>query len=132
MTEESIDQKLWRWKQISDQVSELKAEETRLRMEIFGAMFQEPAEGTNTVDLPKGWKLKATHKINRNIDEAALPSILEELGEGMGDRLVRYKPELNVSEYRKLTDEQRHTLDQALVVKPGTPTLELVPPREEK
>lgn len=127
-----FEQRLWEWKQTADHLRALKDKEAKLRAQLFGFFFTEPTEGTNTIDLARGWKLKGIHKINRNIDEAALPATLEELGEGMEEKLITYKPQLNMREYKKLTDEQRQTLDHALIVKPGAPTLEIVPPKKDE
>ena len=100
-------------------------------MEIFNSVFTEPKEGVNRVDIANGWKLKADYKYYRNIDEAALPAILKQLPEGSADRLVKYKPELKVRDYKALTEEQRKIFDEALVIKPGTPSLSIESPKQK-
>jgi len=111
VSDESLDQKLWEWKLLSDELKEKKAQEAKLRQELFAAFFSEPVEGTNTVDLPAGWQLKAKYTFNRNVDESALPAIMEELGYEVADDLVKFKPELKLKEYRQLNDEQRGQRD---------------------
>lgn len=125
---------LARWYQVKEQVKALATEETLLRQRIFKAKFTAPDEGVNTVPLDDGTGavLKGTHVIGRTIDEAALtvlgPKLLQ-AGIPVVD-LVKRKPELVVSAYRKLTDEQRNLFDQALTIKPGMPQLEITIPKK--
>jgi hypothetical protein len=123
--------KLTLWQQTKAQVEQLTATERRLREELFGAAFPAPIEGTNNAELPEGWKLKGVLKINRTIDEAALPAVKEAV-RGMNfnpDPLVKYKPELVLKDYKALPENVRHVFDAALTIKPGLPTIELVPPK---
>lgn len=126
--------KLTLWQQTKAQAEQLVATEKRLREELFSVAFPAPVEGTNNVDLPEGWKLKGVLKINRTLDEAALPAVMDAV-RGMNfnsDRLVRYKPELALKDYKALPENVRHVFDAALTIKPGLPTIELVPPKEKK
>jgi hypothetical protein len=45
------------------------------------------------------------------------------------EKLVKWKPEVSIKEYRLLTDEQRLLFDQVLVIKPGMPGLDIVIPK---
>lgn len=108
--------------------------EQELRRQVFEHYFKNPREGTNYVELPDGWRLKGIYKLDRKIDEAALPAVKEQLKE-MGvnaDPLVEYKPSLKIKLYRELTAEQMRIFDQALIIKPSSPTIELVKPKEEE
>lgn len=126
--------KLTEWqntKAEADKVKPIIEKEQALRKEVFGLFFPAPTEGTNKFDLPEGWTLKGTYKIDRKVDEQAVPAITEAL-RGMGvnvDLLVAYEPKLKTATYKELTAEQRVVFDQALTIKPGSPTLELVPPK---
>lgn len=105
--------------------------EQALRKEVFALFFPAPVEGTNKFDLLEGWELKGTYKIDRKVDEAAVPAVTEALRE-MGvnaDLLISYEPKLKTATYRELTAEQRVVFDQALTIKPGSPTLELIAPK---
>lgn len=136
MTEEQI--KLleeWRLaKAEADAVKPIIAKEQELRKQVFAAFYPDPKEGTNTLNLAEGWKLKGVYKLDRKIDEAALPAVTEQLRE-MGvnaDTLVKWTPSLKTATYKELTAEQRAVFDQALIIKPGLPTIELVaPPAKE-
>ena len=136
MTEEQM--KLleeWRLaKAEADAVKPIIAKEQELRKQVFAAFYPTPKEGTNTLDLAEGWKLKGVYKLDRKIDEAALPAVTEQLRE-MGvnaDTLVKWTPSLKTAVYKELTAEQRAVFDQALIIKPGLPTIELVAPKTKE
>lgn len=136
MTEEQM--KLleeWRLaKAEADAVKPIIAKEQELRKQVFAAFYPTPKEGTNTLDLAEGWKLKGVYKLDRKIDEAALPAVTEQLRE-MGvnaDTLVKWTPSLKTAIYKELTAEQRAVFDQALIIKPGLPTIELVAPKAKE
>lgn len=116
---------LGQWQDTKAELESLKRKEAQLRKLLFQGAFPNPVEGVNTITLVDGTIIKGTHKIVRNIDEAALPAVLEKMPEGIRDSLVAYKPSLATSVYRKLTAEERKIFDQALIVKPGMPTLEV-------
>lgn len=93
-----------------------------------------PAEGTNSYDLPAGWVLKGKHTINRSVDVASLTQLtplLREKGYAI-DKLIRYKPELAITEYKKLTDAERCVFDQVLTIKNGSPGIEIVLPAKAR
>lgn len=130
------------WYRIHAELGKLKAQEGLLRRRIFDAYFPKPAEGTNSVDLNDGTGavLKGTHKIQRDVDQGAYEAYrTEQQREGsnlvqlpMIENLVKWKPEVVLSEYRKLTDEERMAFDQCLIIKPGSPSLEIVIPKRVK
>lgn len=119
------------WYQLQIDLAKLKQKELELRLKIFGTFFKEPKEGSSTVPFSDGWVLKAEYPINRTFDVAALTTLLPTFREAHlpVKELIRNKPELSLSNYRKLSDEQRKLFDQALVIKPGTPQLEFVIPK---
>lgn len=115
----------------------------------------QPKEGTNNFELPDGFVLKAQRVINRSVDQGSLAALKEErfqlskkiasgnydeveqarwnlLADIPLDDLVRYKPELETREYRKLSDEARNVFDIALVIKDGTPQLDIVKPKRAR
>lgn len=129
--------KLQEWHQAvlaAQEAKKLVEAEQALRKEVMALFFPEPVEGTNKFELEAGWSLKATHKIERKVDEAALPAVLQQLRE-MGvnpDPLIRTKPDLDTKAYRSLVQinpDAAHVFEQALTIKPGSPTVELVPPK---
>ena len=129
--------KLQEWHQAvlaAQEAKKVVEAEQALRKEVMALFFPEPVEGTNKFELEADWSLKATHKIERKVDEAALPAVLQQLRE-MGvnpDPLIRTKPDLDTKAYRSLVQinpDAAHVFEQALTIKPGSPTVELVPPK---
>lgn len=123
---------LSQWYTMQEELKKLRAAEMLLRQKIFKAFFPVPSEGTNNHELSDGWMLKGKHTINRDIDPGAF-QVLRKQFEDAGihpDALVQYKPSLVKREYNMLTEEQRHLFDQALIVKPGSPSLEIVLPKK--
>lgn len=127
-------QDMERWYTVSAELTKLKNEEQLLRQKIFKGMFHDPKEGTNSVDLADGYVLKGKRTINRTVDDAAFKASIEELAKNgvPTDQIVKYKPELVTSEYRKLTAEQMNLFDTVLIVKDGMPGLEIVKPKRAK
>lgn len=122
---------LSQWYTMQDELKKLRAAEMLLRQKIFKHFFPTPEEGTNNHELPDGWMLKGKHTVNRDIDQGAFQVLRQQFEEAgiHPDALVQYKPSLVKREYNTLTAEQRHLFDQALIVKPGSPSLEIVLPK---
>lgn len=147
---------LVQWFNLKDQLGKLKSAEALLRTKIFKFYFTDPKEGTNKVPLNDGTgaELKATYPMYRTIDPGTLDALKEAQEAAWGEAaaaqrradefaqgtvpniprlpfadLIKYKPELVLSEYRKLTEEERLYFDQALIVKPGSPSMEISTPK---
>ena len=130
-TKPATQEDLTLWFNMTQQLDQLKVAEIALRKRIFTTFFKSPVEGTNKVPLTEGWILKADHKINRSVDIASLTNAaaaFKEAGIATED-LIKYKPELVIVEYRKLDDDTRKVFDQILVIKEGSPQLEIVKPK---
>ena len=121
--------KIAEWKAVKQWMTEAKETEMKLRNEIAEALFEKQPDGTfkeGTQNLEvDSLKVKLTGKLNRKILEEMEDATLKQLGE-VGAMLVKRKPELVVSIYKKLTDEQRKIADAMLVVTPGSIELEIV------
>lgn len=138
---ETLNEVLLAWHMLDTEIAAIKEsfaakvkEEQELRRKAIELAFPEAKEGTNTLDLGNGWRLKANVKISRKVDEAALPAVKEKLAEMHvnADRLINYKPDLVLKEYRTLTKEQQVVMDEALEIKPSMPELALLEPAKEK
>jgi len=110
------------------------ATEQALRKEVAELFFPTPSEGVNSTPLAEGWALKYTYKIDRKLDEAALPAVKAKLQEMEvnTDVLVVMKPSLDTKAYKALVTlnpEGAKIFEQAMIIKPGSPTLELVAPK---
>ena len=105
--------------------------EQDLRKKVIATVFPEPGEGVNKFDLANGWALKATCPVTRTVDDAAFDLLRPKLAElgVIADTLVKTKLSLETKAYRNLSDATRALVDEALTIKPGSYTLELVPPK---
>lgn len=126
-------QDMFDWYELTKELTRIKATEMLLRIKIFKHYFPLPEEGTNSADLADGYVLKGVHKIDRKIDVAALTVLKDLFAEKLIkiDDLVKWDPALKVKEYRELTAEQIQLFDRCLIVKPGSPALEIVLPKKK-
>lgn len=132
-SDEALGAVLAQWTQAKRELATYRASESSLRARLFAWLFPEADEGTNTTDIPYGWKAKGVQNINRKIDPGQLQAIAPKLVE-MGvnlSLLVEWKPELKTSAYRELTQEQRLLFDSCLTIKEGSQELSLVEPKKE-
>lgn len=129
------------WFRLKVDLGRIKGEEAMLRSRIFKHFFPAPSEGTNSYDLDDGTGgvLKGTHVLNRTVLEPELEALkAAQRAEGSNcpkvnlNKLIKWKPELIISEYRKLTDEERAWVDQCLDIKPGSPQMEVAIPKKPK
>lgn len=123
-----------RWFVLQQQMKAIREEEMELRQKIFAAYFENAEEGTNNHTLPDGFILKGKRVVNRSVDKAALNVLAEDLRKAdvNVDELIEWKPSLKLSAYRKLNKDQIWVVDQVLVVKDGSPSLEIVAPKDRK
>ena len=130
------------WYKLQENLRAVKAAEMLLRTKIFKGMFKEPVEGTNSIPLEGGWVLKGKRTINREIDGAALqanmaidPATQMSRLSANGihvEQLVKWVPELVTKTYRILSEEQVKIFDECLIIKDGSPALEIVLPAAAK
>ena len=132
----TYEQTLARWYELKEAIARLGAEEKALREGLFAGTFPNPTEGVNSVTLPDGSVLKGTYVLNRSVNvemyrdhptawkNAMLPAPVKL-------RIIKHEPKLVKSEYNKLDEKQKQEMDKFLLIKPGLPKLELVPPKPE-
>ena len=130
------------WYRLKDELNRVKTAEMLLRTKIYSGLFKAPEEGTNTLPLADGWVIKAKRVIQRDIDLAALNvNALVDPATNMSrltasgihpEQLVKWKPELVLRAYRTLTAEQMTVFNECLVIKDGSPSLEIVLPASAK
>lgn len=122
------------WEESVKMLRLVKAREMLLRKRIFTAFFPAPHEGTNKAPLANGWELKGGYTLNREVDGGAFLTMRQKFLESgiRVDDIVRFKPELAKTVYNGLVEAQRHLFDQCLVIKEGSPTLEILLPAKAK
>jgi len=118
-----------RWERAKVALDAAKKLESALREELVAAHFQQNSTGTHHFDTPDGRDLVCVKKLNYKLDKdttAEAQSVIATLiGVELASRLVSWKPDLSLTEYKKLPDNARVIIDRALTITPATPTLEL-------
>lgn len=135
--------KLLAWDHAKKALGAAKALEASLRQEVLKDFYDfggeaDLREGTENLELGNGYKLKATFKLSRKLENKngetykALFAIAEnfEGGKLYAERLVKWSPDLSVSEYKKLPADIRAVIDECLTSKAATPSLEIVEPKK--
>jgi hypothetical protein len=119
---------LGRWRELQVSIRHLQDEEKQLREQLFEGTFPDPVEGSNKYELPDGSVLKGTYKLNRKFVKGFTPQDLKVSTE-LRNMLVSIKYDLSVAAYKKLDEQTRKKVDSVLEIKPGLPSLELIPPQ---
>lgn len=158
MIEETIEARRLRlveeWRAAIAPKKEWEAYEKAKRSEVVAEFFATPILGTNRIALPNGEKLKLVYKLTYSLgDKDLVDPILQEKvpidlqvkgtldaisslgGEGplLAERLIKWKPELNEPEYKKLRAEvpieaeAKKLIDSILTASPASPQLTLEP-----
>ncbi len=120
------------WAAINADLARLKAVELEYRRVIIEHIpFTDKAEGSQTVsvdgalslelDRPWSYTVKATEQ-----EIGACLTALHQVNPLATVGLLRWKPEISITQYRTLTDEERIIIAPILEVKPGTPALKIV------
>lgn len=139
----SRDAKILAWEQAVKALAAAKDAEAALRKEVLAEAFSfDPEalrEGTENFELGNGYKLKAVFKISRNLnnENEAVDKVLAKIektgpeGVFIAERLVKWKPELSVAEYKKLPEKFKKLFDEVVTSKEAMPALELVAPKSK-
>lgn len=131
------------WQEAERMLAAAKETELTLRKRVFDLCFPNAEVGTNTLELGKGYKIKAVRKLNYNLangageTERALEAIakLGNRGEYIAADLVSWKPSLSLTTMKKLEKTNREDstilklIESVLTVTDATPTLEVVVPK---
>lgn len=125
------------WQESQKALAKAKEIEAEARQQVIALFNAAPdASGVQNIDLGSGYKLKATFKLNHKIkgDVEKMLSKLENIGEEgkfIAERLVKFKPELSLTEYKNLSDKMRKITDEFIVTTPALPSVELVEPKSK-
>jgi len=140
------DQLLVHWREAKEALEKAKEAEMFLRKRVVDFAFDPNKQsGTENVDLGNGYKLKAVKKLNygfikndeNKLDKAAIDKALAKIekdgavGELIAERLVKWTPDLSLSEYKLLSDKHKAIIDSVIVTTEGSPTLEIVEPKNK-
>jgi hypothetical protein len=129
------------WQEAKGQLDEVKEREAALRKSVFELEFPSPTEGTQRVPLGNGYMLKAVYPLryecpkDKVLKFAQTEQGLEELAKlgpeagFVADRLIEWEPVVQIKEYRTLKPEYKTIVDKFVTIKPGSPQLEIEPPK---
>jgi len=121
ITEENIEDRLIEWSEKKHLLTSIKSEEMDMRVALVNYLSGWAGLGT----YRRGFNTfiaKAKIGINYKIDEEKLAIHIDDLTI-MESNAIRYKPNLSITNYKKIPETMRETLDECLVVTPAAPTL---------
>lgn len=140
------DEVLHAWEASKLTLEKAKEDEMNLRKKAVDFTF-DPAKksGTERVELGGGWIAKAVKKINygwvkdgEKVNKHKIDDVLDtiektvENGGLIAERLVKWTPELSLTEYKLLPEAAKALIDTVIVTSDGAPTLEIIPPKGTK
>ena len=129
------------WQAAQSELAAAKDKESALRAEVIATLFAEhPDKGTVNYELGGGYKVKAVFKQNLRLNNAddAVDKALSKIektgpeGQFIAQRLVKWKPELAITEYNDLDPKFKKIIDEVLTISAATPAVELVIPKAKK
>lgn len=129
--EVELQEKVHKWAMAEKALAKCKKLEKVLREEVLKEAFPASKIGTNKVDMNKGYVLKGVFKETTKVDKAALLAIKDKFPEGTLDMTIKYEPSLISSGYKHMPLKLKKILDEVLIVKPGSSSLEIVPPKDK-
>ncbi|MCK9234951.1 MAG: hypothetical protein M0P09_01390 [Acholeplasmataceae bacterium] len=128
------------WMELTAKMAADKAREIELRNRLISKVYKNGVVpvGTNNVLLPEGWVLKVNGKVNYRVEEDAVEAtkglIAEKVAAGeitefSFDDIVKYKPDLSLSGWNGLTEEQKHLIRNCVTERPGQASIEITKPK---
>lgn len=140
------DKLLLQWEEAKVALEKAKELEMQLRKQVVDFAFdQNKQKGTETVELNNGYKLKVAKKLNfgwikndsGKTDHIAIEKALQKIerdgdvGVLIAERLVKWTPDLSMTEYNQLSEKHKDIIDKVIVTTEGSPTLEIVEPKNK-
>lgn len=137
-------QVLLQWETAKQELEAAKAREMDLRKQCVAIGFDpDKKSGTERVELGGGYEAKAVKKINYGFvknpegktDKRAIDAALSkieadgEVGMMIAERLIKWTPDLSLTEYKQLPAKYKPIIDAVIVTSDGAPTLEIIPPK---
>lgn len=133
------DEILKQWEDTKVTLETAKAAEMELRKTVMEFCFDpEKTTGTETIELANGYKLKCVKKINYNVDQEMVNEALDKIenldseGKFIVERVIKWKADLSLTEYKGLPDRYKAIIDTAITTSEGAPTLTIVAPANAK
>ncbi len=128
---------LSKWHEAQDALQQAKEAEADLRKQVVEEFFSnvpQDAEGTFSLPLGGGYKLKSQYKLTRKVNAEALQGLKADL-EANGidvDTLVHWTPSVVMGQYRVLSMEQKQLFDEVIESKQSTPSISIEAPKPQE
>lgn len=125
---------LSKWHEAQDALQQAKEAEADLSKKVVEEFFSnvpQDAEGTFSLPLGGGYKLKSQYRLTRKINAEALQELKADL-EANGvdvDALVHWTPSIVMGQYRTLSMEQKQLFDEVIESKQSTPSISIEAPK---
>ena len=139
LSKEELDAKILAWLDASEKLSHFKDLEMSLRKELAKIVLKSDriAAFSETLDLGKGYKLKATQKINYKLDSVErVTEVIDKLTDmnevEVSSTVFKWKPELSETNYKKLEPAIKLIVDEVVSCNVGAPTLEFKEPKKKE
>lgn len=131
----SNDRILMQWVEAKEELELAKKKEVLLRNMVVNAFFKEQKEGVNNYELGNGYVLKLKqnyiHSFVDKLPASEMLAKLSALGFEDGEKYIKFKPSLVLTEYRKLEGDKKIAFDTMLEIKQSLPSIELVSPTKK-
>lgn len=121
---------LSQWHEAQESLRQAKEAEADLRHAVISEFFAnvpQDAEGTFSLQLGGGYKLKSQYKLTRKVNQEALHEMKEQI-EAAGvnlEEVIHWTPVLRMAAYNTLTAEQRQVFDEVIESKQSIPALKI-------
>lgn len=128
---------LSKWHEAQENLIQAKVAEADLRNAVISEFFAnvpQDAEGTFSLPLGGGYKLKSRYKLARKIKTEALDEMREQI-EAAGvrlDEVIHWTPVLRMAAYNTLTPDQRQVFDEVIESKQSIPVLKIEAPKPKE
>ena len=141
------DRLLLAWEESKKALEVAKEKEMEQRKTVVAFAFDLNKEsGTERIELGNGYQAKAVKKVNYGfvktedgkLNKAAIDKALSKIektgpaGELIAERLVKWTPDLSLTEYKQLPEKLKSIIDEVIVTSEGAPTLEIIAPKAPK
>lgn len=137
--------KITAWHNAAAEAAKYSATENTLQKEIAAEFFDNPTEGTNTLDVGFGKVLKLDLRISRSVDTAQYEAMVKKLLENSNSddpehsvqvqelkdilaKCVTFKPQVIVSGYKALSGDEKLLIADVIKESVGLPGLVLHTP----
>ena len=127
---------LSKWNEVQESLRQAKEAEAELRKAVISEFFAnvpQDAEGTFSLPLGGGYKLKSQYKLARKINAEALNEMREQI-EAAGvrlDEVIHWTPVLRMAAYNTLTLDQRQVFNEVIESKQSIPVLKIEAPKSQ-